>query len=1036
MEHLGEFLSARLQDLASARPALRACCTLVERGASGAGAPSLKLEIIERILRMLGSDVAVPALAQAARTAALQLLLAAVRGYGARLKDAGLNLVDVVSGCIDGEKDPRCLLEAFQLSKATCSLYPSSAKDLDEGMSESFGDLFDVLACYFPLSFTPPRDDRFRISREDLAAGLQDALAHLPQAAQFVLPLVVEKLTAPLDNARRDAASLLAACAATYPPADMEPFVGAAWAALRSEMSLPDADAGGQGGGPALTLRRRGAAVTLRECVARGWAALGRAAAADARLFAQMTDVVTRAGEFQYDDDRKAEERLRPAMLAARALAGSTAECARAVAEPVVQRLAAPMSSLWEAVARGELGAKLSSLGDGMTAVAAVLRGLSELPPSALQGADGTTTTHPLASVAAAAVQALSGASGDVDDAGGLHHLSGGGSGRTAALATALRGLSWIMRCPSDSADARVAVQAAVTIARAGTRATCALPAPDERCEHELLDALQAVSQRCSCDDAVLHAVRERCLPDLVAGAPTPLQLAATASLARHCTVLLGPVLRAHDAVLTKSMREPGAGEVPRVADDIRRRLLGPHLTSADGPALQDALGAFLEGLAGAARDADAAPEPPAPAACVSLAALCCRAMQLLPASAQLPLLATASVPDDGQPTPLCTCRAAGLIAGARGDALASDVPAALALARAMLGTVSAVVRGGVRAGHERAAVATCAAEAAGSVLNKLGRDAAARDAVDAVVAEAERMVGAMLGSTDHEGDVDMEHGRCAAAEIVGTFAGALAMLPHKRSAALLGLLVDNVRSVGESRGLSDELAAAAWAVAAPLRRAEDAGDGSLLTADAHCRQHPLWQARCTAVCLGLLSQARDAAGGAPRAVHAGLAMAGAAVAAAAPPGAAAQDAAVAVSVVVDTLHFLSEPDALPALGCHPPCANDPASLRSAQAPAAQACVGAVRAFGALAADPVSSAALQDAAPRGVEALARLVQSAPVAAVREAAARGLRGAAERVAYTALHAGRRDVVRALEAARDDGRRAVRVAAARALEAWRR
>ena len=55
-----------------------------------------------------------------------------------------------------------------------------------------------MLACYFPVTFTPPPGDPHRISRADLAAGLQACLAAEPRFAPHVVPLACEKLESSL----------------------------------------------------------------------------------------------------------------------------------------------------------------------------------------------------------------------------------------------------------------------------------------------------------------------------------------------------------------------------------------------------------------------------------------------------------------------------------------------------------------------------------------------------------------------------------------------------------------------------------------------------------------------------------------------------------------------------------------------------------------------------------------------------------------------------------------------------------------------
>ena len=70
----------------------------------------------------------------------------------------------------------------------------SAKSSLDDNKEE----LFDVIACYFPISFSPPPNNVHGITRQDLAAALQHALTCTPLFAPFFIPMLVEKLSSSL----------------------------------------------------------------------------------------------------------------------------------------------------------------------------------------------------------------------------------------------------------------------------------------------------------------------------------------------------------------------------------------------------------------------------------------------------------------------------------------------------------------------------------------------------------------------------------------------------------------------------------------------------------------------------------------------------------------------------------------------------------------------------------------------------------------------------------------------------------------------
>ncbi|GFR44061.1 hypothetical protein Agub_g5221, partial [Astrephomene gubernaculifera] len=101
-------------------------------------------------------------------------------------------LLDAFLGAADGEKDPRCLLLAFEAVTALCRLYHSPGVD-PTPLRQLADELADWAASYFPIAFNPPphltRGSR-AITRAQLASGLESALAASPFLAGGVLPLL------------------------------------------------------------------------------------------------------------------------------------------------------------------------------------------------------------------------------------------------------------------------------------------------------------------------------------------------------------------------------------------------------------------------------------------------------------------------------------------------------------------------------------------------------------------------------------------------------------------------------------------------------------------------------------------------------------------------------------------------------------------------------------------------------------------------------------------------------------------------------
>ncbi|KAJ8911611.1 hypothetical protein NQ315_015945 [Exocentrus adspersus] len=111
-----------------------------------------------------------------------------------------LHFVYGVISSIDGERDPRNLLFLFQWLKTF--LNSVSLHHLTE-------EMFDVLACYFPIDFKASSSSMRNITREDLATELSSCLCAIPEFAEYSIPLALEKLESSLQIAKMDALKLL-----------------------------------------------------------------------------------------------------------------------------------------------------------------------------------------------------------------------------------------------------------------------------------------------------------------------------------------------------------------------------------------------------------------------------------------------------------------------------------------------------------------------------------------------------------------------------------------------------------------------------------------------------------------------------------------------------------------------------------------------------------------------------------------------------------------------------------------------------------
>ncbi|PNH10612.1 MMS19 nucleotide excision repair [Tetrabaena socialis] len=148
------------------------------------------------------------------------------------------------------------------LEEALCTLHHSPGVD-PAPLASLADEVADWAAAYFPVSFNPPpplpaaaggtAPRAAAITRADLAAALEAALAASPFLAGGAVPLLVEKLSSTYRPAKEDALSALRRCCPAYGPDALAPHVGQVaaardeglWPLLRGEVLAPAVAAGG-----------------------------------------------------------------------------------------------------------------------------------------------------------------------------------------------------------------------------------------------------------------------------------------------------------------------------------------------------------------------------------------------------------------------------------------------------------------------------------------------------------------------------------------------------------------------------------------------------------------------------------------------------------------------------------------------------------------------------------------------------------------------------------------------------------------------
>ncbi|KAF3704674.1 MMS19 nucleotide excision repair protein -like protein MMS19-like protein [Channa argus] len=180
------------------------------------------------MLKSLFQDVHVQSLMLVERSCVYNMLINLMETREAELKGLGADFVFGFVQSMDGERDPRNLLLAFQIAKNIIHRGYDLGKFTEE--------LFEVTSCYFPIDFTPPPSDAHGITKEELIEALRAVLTGTPKFAEFLLPLIIEKLDSDVQSAKLDSLQTLTACVSRYEHKDLAEFLEGLWASLRREV--------------------------------------------------------------------------------------------------------------------------------------------------------------------------------------------------------------------------------------------------------------------------------------------------------------------------------------------------------------------------------------------------------------------------------------------------------------------------------------------------------------------------------------------------------------------------------------------------------------------------------------------------------------------------------------------------------------------------------------------------------------------------------------------------------------------------------
>lgn len=203
VHYLAEFFSSRLVDWPALHGALQGCYAIIM---------SDKVEEDDAVdmLQTLNDGVYVRSLSAKDRSLALRVIHKIVSKHGIRALDAEIDLAELIIVSIDGEKDPLCLMDGFKAAQVVLQTFESlGEQSVHWGMIEAASEeMFDILSCYFPVSFTPSEHDQ-SITRDDIAVALELTLLSWRGFHSSVLDIVEEKMSSIVKQAKKDSIHML-----------------------------------------------------------------------------------------------------------------------------------------------------------------------------------------------------------------------------------------------------------------------------------------------------------------------------------------------------------------------------------------------------------------------------------------------------------------------------------------------------------------------------------------------------------------------------------------------------------------------------------------------------------------------------------------------------------------------------------------------------------------------------------------------------------------------------------------------------------
>ncbi|KAF9561230.1 ARM repeat-containing protein [Agrocybe pediades] len=209
--------------MVTVKPALHGIATLVSL-------PTISPAEVTLIIEGIFQHVKMRALVQDVRFKVFSIIDTLMAYHRDVLKSYGRRFLDGYIPLAEGEKDPRNLMVAFAIARVLI---------IEFDISEHVESMFNILFCYFPITFRPPPNDRYGISSLDLKLALRNCLNATPAFGPLAIPVFLEKLSATSRATKRDTLQTLVTCLPVYGSALARVWARKLWNALKLEIFQP-----------------------------------------------------------------------------------------------------------------------------------------------------------------------------------------------------------------------------------------------------------------------------------------------------------------------------------------------------------------------------------------------------------------------------------------------------------------------------------------------------------------------------------------------------------------------------------------------------------------------------------------------------------------------------------------------------------------------------------------------------------------------------------------------------------------------------